>query len=313
MAMICSPQPHRNRQRRIALALLTIASVACVSPDANRQMASLHDLLPENLEAWTRLDSTVTYDRETIFDYINGAGEVYRSYAFSEVVVARYSREGESDVLVELFDMGTPDDAYGVFSYAREQEAEGIGGGYEHKGDVLCFWKNRYYACLTFDDPTQASEANLVDMATALSEQLPRASVRPNLVAMLPSEGLVRASERFFHLHQSLNYHYYLARENLLNLGPETDVVFARYEPGATFLLIARYENDGAAEEALASFQAVYVPDSGGAVVYMTENGKYVAAGQADHHVVVVLDAESEHAANDLLEAARESATGPIT
>ncbi|MCJ7628218.1 MAG: hypothetical protein MUO50_07495, partial [Longimicrobiales bacterium] len=86
-------------------------------------------LLPKTIGEWVKQDAPLTYDRETIFDYINGAGEVYRSYAFSHVLVDRYERSGAQDqgVTVELFDMGNPEDAFGVFSYAREQEEAGIG------------------------------------------------------------------------------------------------------------------------------------------------------------------------------------------
>jgi len=269
-------------------------------------------ILPSQLAGWTLEDSTVTYDRETIFDYINGAGEVYRSYAFSEVVVARYSAAERSDVLVELFDMGTQDDAYGVFSYAREAEDEGIGGGYEHKGDVLCFWQNRYYACLALDDLNSGSDSSLVEMATELSEHLPAESERPHLVGMLPTERLLPHSARFFHLHQALNYHYYLARENLLNLGTETDVVFARYQPGAVILVMIRYDSERSASAALASFRAGYMPEAGDGRTQMTENGKFVASDQAGQHVIVVLDAESENSAVSLARAAVERVTSPI-
>jgi len=281
----------------------------CASHDGNNGATLLIDLLPPHLAEWMRQDSSVTYDRETIFDYINGAGEVYRSYAFSEVVVARYSATERSDVLVELFDMGTQDDAYGVFSYAREQEEAGIGGGYEHKGDVLCFWQNRYYVCLALDDPTLGVEVDLTAMAGAISEHLPSQSVRPDLIDLLPSDGLVQLSERFFHLHQSLNYYYYLARENLLNLGPETDVVFARYRPGATYLAVVKYETDRIAAGALASFKTGYMPDAGTADLQMTENGKFVMCRQTDRYVIVVLDAESESAAGALLQETTEKIT----
>ncbi len=293
---------QKTARSRIALVLWTVVFLGCGTSEANRPMASLNDLLPDRIDAWNRSDSTDSYDRETIFDYINGAGEVYRSYAFSEVVVARYSAGERSDVLVELFDMGTPDDAYGVFSYAREEEEAGIGGGYEHKGDVLCFWQNRYYVCLAMDDPTLGSDADLTEMAGAISELLPAESIRPNLIDVVPPEGLVHLSERYFHLHQSLNYYYYLARDNLLNLGAETDVVFARYQPGATYLAVVRYETESHAAGALVSFKAGYMPDAGSADMQMTENGKFVMCRQTDRYVVVVLDAESESAAETLLQ-----------
>jgi len=189
---------------QVFVAILLFGLSGCGVDDSSEGSADLTSLLPTQLGEWNLQDSTITYDRESIFDYIDGAGEVYRSYAFSEVAVFRYAAPGRSDILVELFDMGNPNDAYGVFSYAREQEEPGIGGGYEHKGDVLCFWQNRYYICLAIDDPTQASEDDLPALARVISQHLPTPSVRPDLVEMLPPDGLVQRSERFFHLHQSL-------------------------------------------------------------------------------------------------------------
>jgi hypothetical protein len=293
----------------VALVLSIVVFTGCSTQEEHGSMADLVGLLPETIEQWSQSDSTVTFDRETIFDYINGAGEVYRSYAFSVVVVARYTATERSDVLVELFDMGTPDDAYGVFSYAREQEEPGIGGGYEHKGDVLCFWQNRYYVCLALDDPTRGSDTDLTELAGAISSLLPSPSLRPSLVDLLPDDGLVPLSERFFHLHQSLNYHYYLARDNLLNLGSGTDVVFARYPPGTTYLAVVKYESERNAAAAFTSFKTGYMPDAGSADVDMTENGKFVMCRQANHYVVLVLDAESESAADTLMQMALERIT----
>lgn len=295
-----------------AAAALMLGQSGCEDGDGNNGSFALIDLLPPNLAEWSLRDTTVTYDRESIFDYINGAGEVYRSYAFGEVLVARYSAAARSDVLVELFDMGNSDDAYGVFSYAREQEESGIGGGYEHKGDVLCFWQNRYYVCLAIDDPAEGPEIDLTELARELSQRLPAAATRPELVGMLPADGLIRLSERFFHLHQSLNYHYYLARENLLNLGFETDGVIARYRQGTSYLVVIGYRSERAAADALSSFREGYMPDAGQAETVMTENGKFVACRQAGRHVVVVLDADSESAAEALIQATVERITESI-
>ena len=269
------------------------------------------DLLPESIASWTRGDSSVAYDRETIFDYINGAGEVYRSYAFSRVVVAVYSAPEGPDITVELFDMGNSADAYGVFSYARESEESGLGGGYERKGRVLCFWQDRYYVCVASEERTDDSDRVLMEVARAISEQMPPASNPPDLVALLPGAGRVAFSERFFHLHQSLNYNYYLARENILNLGSETDAVLARYAPGSTYLLLVDYQSASDAATAASSFKQGYLPDSGDSQTLETENGKFSSYEQLDRYVVVVLDAESETAANDLLQATLNRLTQP--
>jgi len=290
-----------------ALAVLAPSIAAlpgCEGQDSDGPLTAVVDLLPKHIDTWTRSDSAASYDRETIFDYINGAGEVYRSYAFSQVIVVAYSGSSGPDITVELFDMGTPADAYGVFSYAREREESGIGGGYEQRGRILCFWQDRYYVCVVSEERSADSDRFLPEIAEAISENLPAAADPPQMVALLPGEGLVASSQRFFHLHQSLNYHYYLARENILNLSPETDAVLARYAPGSTYLLLVRYRDDQEAAAAASSFRQAYLADAGEAPVVETENGKYVSYGNRAGYVVVVLDADSETAANDLLQAA---------
>ncbi len=274
--------------------------------DSGAATATAAMILPDSIGRWVRRDPPVTYDRETIFDYIDGAGEVYRSYAFGHVLVARYEGPGGEDLAVELFDMGNADDAYGVFSFAREQEEEGIGGGYERRGGVLCFWQDRYYVCVAAEQRPADNERVLEDVARGIAQRLPAATERPALVSALPSDGLVPSSERFFHIHQSLNYHYYLARDNVLHLSPETDAVLARYQPGPTYLLIVGYENEGEATDALASFRQQIVPRSVDTETAVTEGGKFVTSGQHGRFLVVVLDAPSESAATSLREATSE-------
>jgi len=275
--------------------------------DNDRQ--GLVKLLPGEINGWVRHDSVETFDRESIFKYINGAGEVYNSYAFSNVLVAHYRRAAGSEVTVELFDMGNDNDAYGVFSYAREHEATGIGGGYELRGSVLCFRQDRYYVCLATDESVDDMEATLLSLARAISRQLPASTDRPDLIGMLPSERLVPFSDRFFHLHSALNYNYYLARENILSLGPETDAVLARYQPGSTYLLIVKYPSETDATRALASFRAGYVPDSGDSEAVMTESGKFVSSQSHGNYVVVVLDAPTQESSLGL----RDSTVSRIT
>jgi hypothetical protein len=262
--------------------------------------------LPEALGEWTQTGPPVTYDRETIFDYINGAGEVYRSYAFRSVGIAEYEGPESQAVRVEVFDMGTPEDAFGVFSYAREQEDEGIGAGYERKGSILCFWQDRFYACVAAERVEGDPGSVLEEVAGALSESMPPGGEQPALVQALPPEGLVPFSDRFFHTHQSLNYHYYLVRENILNLTPETDAVLARYQPGPTYLLMIDYGDPSQAAAGATAFGQNFLPGSEAGVTVEVSEGKHAFLDRKDQFVVVVLDAPSGSAAEELGTAARE-------
>jgi len=259
------------------------------------------DLLPAAIDDWTRQDSVSSFDRETIFKYINGAGEVYNSYAFSEVTVVRYAREDSSEIVVELFDMGNDNDAFGAFSYAREDEQSGIGGGYEQRGRVLCFWQSQYYVCLAATQPVVDTLRSLRTLAVAISARLPNIGDRPQLLRLLPEVNLEPNSERFFHLHQSLNYHYYLNRENILKLSRETDAVLARYRPGGVSLLIVEYPSESEARTTHKEFTAFYASIQEEAAAASEEPGKYPLSIQHGPFIGVVLGAFSQEQAMTLL------------
>jgi hypothetical protein len=261
-------------------------------------------LLPSTIGEWAKQDAPLSYDRETIFDYINGAGEVYRSYAFDHVVVQRYEAPGDRSVTVEVFDMGTPQDAYGVFSYSRESEEEGIGSGFERKGSVLCFWQNRFFVCVSDEQRSGGAQESLTQIATGISSVLPSEGSRPALMSALPPVGLIPFSDRFFHTHQSLNYHYYLTRENVLELGPETDVAFARYSPGATYLLLIAYEGEPEASRASAAFSSYLGIEPEAEGTGEAEEGGYFSFSQDGSFLVVVLEAGTKRMATDLRAAA---------
>ena len=294
------PLPHRSCA---VAALAVLALSGCGGSDAGPGETTVP--LPEAIGEWVLQDDPVTYDRETIFDYINGAGEVYRSYAFKQVNVERYQRGEVESVTVEIFDMGTPHDAWGVFSYAREEEEAGIGEAFERKGSILCFWQSRFYVCVAADQLDEEPGPIVEEVARGISGHLPSGGERPPLVQALPPDGLVPFSDRYFHLHQTLNYNYYLVRENVLNLSPDTDAVLARYAPGSTYLVLIEYPGEDAASTALSSFREA-IAGSEEAETSAREDGRFVSSGQEGPYLVLVLDGATEDATDALRLAALE-------
>ena len=138
---------HRRNLRLFIylIPLLLITILMCSKGEKVDKAKIDQNSVPQEFQGWQLQNTVETYDRESIFDYINGAGEVYRAYDFQKVFVYRYFKADEPEILVEIFDMGTDEDAYGVFSYSREEEKTGIGQSYELRGNLLCFWQDRFY------------------------------------------------------------------------------------------------------------------------------------------------------------------------
>jgi hypothetical protein len=79
-------------------------------------MTNSAENLPRTLGAWTRSDSAEIIDESNIFDYMNGAGELYLAYRFDHLDVYEYTSEQQDDILVEVYVMHTSDDAFGLLS-----------------------------------------------------------------------------------------------------------------------------------------------------------------------------------------------------
>ena len=72
--------------------------------------------LPQSVGGWTLSGPAKTVEPKSIFDYMDGAGELYLGYRFRFLEVYQYTKPCESDIPVELYWMDTPDDAYGLLS-----------------------------------------------------------------------------------------------------------------------------------------------------------------------------------------------------
>ncbi len=276
--------------------------VSCDNAERGKMARGDSQFVPSQVAGWQLDEEVRRFDRRSIFDFIDGAGEVYLSFTFHDVSVHTYQREGFPEITAEVFDMGSAEDAYGVFSYARESEERGIGRAYEYRGSVLCFWQDRYYVCVTCYEQTEDTREVLLTLAREISDRLPDEGQRPALISVLPEEKMVRHSERYFHLHSSLNYHYFVARENLLKMSPDIRAVMARYAPGTTHLLCVEYPDASTADEGYSGFMRGYLPEAENQKPVETEDGLWTSARLQDCLVVVVFDATSSEHADLLME-----------
>jgi hypothetical protein len=232
------------------------------------------------------------------------------------LVARRFHKDGRPDIVVDAFDMGSGEDAFGVFTHDLDGEDAGLGQGSVYKAGLLSFWQDRYFVSVYAEEETSESKAAVLELGRGIAAAIPGRGEPPGLLRLLPPEGLERRTIRFFHSQAILNYHYFVAAENILGLGRETDAVLAAYggRDGRSLLLVVAYGGGPAAARAAESFRRAYLPEaaSGGAV--RTENGRWSDVRAAGLHVAVVFDAGSKDEAEGRLKAvaaAIQEAKGP--
>lgn len=263
----------------------------------------LGTLMPHEVNEWKSQGADKIYTEETIFDYINGAGEIYRAYNYKKLQARNFTREGHPQIIIDLFDMGEAKNAFGIFTHNLEGEKVGIGQDSLYNGGLLQIWKGRYFVSLFAEEETNESKAAVLAMGKKVASSINEDGQLPSIIALLPEENLKKNSIRYFYNHLILNYHFFLADDNILNLAENTDAVPGTYqtENGKHWLLLVNYPNKENAVKAYNNFLNVYMPEALEEGILQTENAKWTAVKIKQILLTIVFDAPSKGAAEEML------------
>lgn len=249
-----------------ALSLATL--LPCGDPAAQTKIRSQDTpppeaLLPRQVAGWQSSGKDQIFRREDLFDYMDGAGEIYLAYGFETLFVREYVKPAAPPMVAELYQMSSSEEAYGIFTHDTEGEERALGQGAYYGLGLLRFWKDRFFVRLLMERETAETEGVLLALGRSIVEAIPREGAKPRLVEGLPREGLLFSSVRYFHQQVSLNCHYYLADANLLNLSEKTAAVLARYQfkEGKVRLLLVHYPQPSEARVAYEQFGRTYFPN----------------------------------------------------
>ena len=266
--------------------------------------------LPSQAGDWKWDAKEMKYDSKAIFSYMDGAAELYLAYGFENLTVHRFEKPGQPPIVVELYEMASSEDAYGVFSFEHQDEDAGIGQGSEFGGGLLRFWKGKCFVSVYAEGEGADVESAILEIGRTAANSIPATGPEPKLVGLLPGKnlGLVDKSIRYLKSHVLLNQRFFIAHQNILNLNRKTEAVLAQYlrDKEKAQLLLIRYPDSKGAGEAYQSFMKAYLPDAGGKDRSKTEDQKWTIARQRNEFVVIVFGTPTEADAETLLKATVE-------
>jgi len=268
-----------------------------LSESQTAEAARLFALIPAEAGGWKSAGADQAFNAETIFDYIDGAGEVYRAFNMKLLASRRFSKSGQADVIVDLFDMGSSADAFGVFAHDLEGEDWKTGQGSLYKGGLLQFWRGRYFAAIFAESENPETKAVVAGLGKTIASGLGPDGPKPALLELLPAE--FRSGQvRWFHNPQILNYHFHVSSDNVLKLGPEAEAAISTVgtKSEKRSCLIVRYTDETAAASSLTDFLRAYLPETSTpetaperreGLVRM-KDGRFAAAGRKGLYLAAV-------------------------
>jgi hypothetical protein len=186
-------------------------------------VSSLHFLLPD-VVAWKVPEAPQDYFPEILFEYINGAAEIYLSYDFKELTVGQYEKgDTNASLIIEIYDMGNEINSFGIYSAERFPDSQFISLGNQGylEEETLNFIVGKYYIKLLCFDSGEDSTDFLKLFSKEVVKRVKDKGNLPPALALFPKQGLVRNSEKFI-LRNFMGYSFlhngYLANYKLEDL-----------------------------------------------------------------------------------------------
>jgi hypothetical protein len=163
----------------------------------------IESILPERgfFAGWARSGTIKLYTVDNLYIYINGEAEMYMPFGFRGLGTALYVKTGNPDtaLVADIYKMGSPLDAFGIYSYYRDPEAEDAQVGSEGFVDEsqLMFYKDRYFVRLSASGSSNPEPAVFIGCAKAIAGRIPGEILRPKELEILKVPGITPRTEKY--------------------------------------------------------------------------------------------------------------------
>ena len=194
----------------IMLVLVYSLSAGEISP-ASSSPGGKSSLFPE-IKGWKQTGGTLTFSPRKLYDYIDGAADLYLTYEFQELKVAEYQNEKKASVTVEVYRHKTPTQAFGIYSQERLSNANFLDIGAQGfiEKNILIFAQANYYVKINSSDTGSEDEEVLLAFAKGVAKNLGEKGSLPAILSAFPEEGKRKNSEKFI-AKNFLGYSFFLS------------------------------------------------------------------------------------------------------
>ncbi len=158
--------------------------------------AALAGPLPATLKPdWRRVGEVREFGPADLYRYNDGAAGSYLAYGFVRLHTAQYAK-ADARMVVDVFDMGRPLHAFGIYSTMRALGDTFVAVG--NQGVVfeanLDFWHGHYLVHVAPAQAEPVADKAAIELGQAVAARLGPKAEREPWAGVLPKEGLVANS-----------------------------------------------------------------------------------------------------------------------
>jgi len=164
--------------------------------------AELKNVIPSSneLTGFTIGKKPEYYNRENLWNYMNGGAPGYLAYGFEEMVTfSVVNLKNRLECVVDVYDMGNSLNAFGIYSTERLPDGRDTECGVDgfQSGKILFFWQDSYYVKLMASGVMSDTAKSLTILAQAIAQKIPKKGALPHLFSLFPQKGKFKKSERY--------------------------------------------------------------------------------------------------------------------
>lgn len=169
-------------------------------------------LLPKNGDTndWVHAGIPSTYNSDTLYKDRFVSPDIYYNYGFQRQAEVEYHSPKQRSIpliLVEIFDMGSPENAFGiysVYSYSH-QDFEWIGCKAIISPRYIRFWKGKYFVQIEGYEIATPIKNGMIDLAKIIAKNIKDSPIDIPLFKLLPIPP-INGSEKLFTNNWTLRY-----------------------------------------------------------------------------------------------------------
>jgi hypothetical protein len=134
---------------------------------------------------WVRSDSLRFFEGRELYRLIDGGADIYFEYGFMQAGSARYANAAGYQLSLEVYEMKSPECAYGIFSFlaAGTGRPAAFGQGGISGEDFVIFWKGRFVVSVTALD--EGGRTGLSELARKVDLRMKPEGTRPAITKVL--------------------------------------------------------------------------------------------------------------------------------
>jgi hypothetical protein len=192
---------------------------------------------------WRLAQGPRIYDEVTLYEHIDGAAQFFIDYGFRLIATARFEEEADpqSSIQVDVYDMGTSEMGFGIYSAHRPPEAQFLemgNQGFAVPGGLFAY-KGRYFLQLASTKRGDPMQNAMIALGQAIAGAIGKDQKPPAILSRLPQQDLVPNTAK-------------ITAKHVLGQSYLENAVFAEYTEGEgqarLFALDAGSPDDAAAK-----------------------------------------------------------------